>query len=130
MEQLKHIGSLFEPDERFRGYGIRNHETGETRPVEIEDLQAEAPGLLLPEHVPVSIRDAFTTVLNLWLYGWFHYPFCTMAHVHGLLLVEPAARNRAVREGLTDAENMSLRSLMEAARARGVSSLKDAPSFL
>ncbi len=119
MEQLKRISSLLDCDERFKGWMVRNRETGASRAVELEDLYVEALALTMPAHIPDAIRDAFTTALNLWVYGWFHYPFCTTAFVNVLLLVEQALKDRGLREGLTEAPNMSLRALMDAARARG-----------
>ncbi len=118
MEQLKSLTAILEPDPRFRPIVRINRTTGESRSLTLEDMHAEAAALLMPGFVPETTAGASTAALTLWVYGWFFCPFCTMAYVDAHLLIERAVKDRAQREGL-DSESMSLRSLLEAAAARG-----------
>ena len=66
----------------------------------LRDDYNDASDLVLPEGVPAGIRDYFDGARMLWVYGWFYYPFYSMAAVHSYLCVELALDERVAREGI------------------------------
>jgi len=64
------------------------------RPQVLRDDYEAAKELALPDPVPQSVRDYFDGTRMLWLYGWFYYPFYSMAAVHSSLCVELALKVR------------------------------------
>jgi hypothetical protein len=66
--------------------GVRSHL--------LHDDYEAAKELGLPDGVPQSIRDYFDGARMLWLYGWFYYPFYSMAAVHSYLCMELALKER------------------------------------
>ena len=60
----------------------------------LRDDYGLAKDLDLPDRVPQSVRDYFDGTRMLWLYGWFYYPFYSMAAVHSYLCMELALKER------------------------------------
>ena len=106
MEKLKPLDQLTEPDPRQRAF-VRfdaSSPTG-TRPTELADRYRPIAELELSPSVPDTVRSAFAVVRNLWLYGWFHWPFYTLAELHAYLCLDMAlAIKIASIEGITDPE--------------------------
>ena len=64
----------------------------------LDDIVAAMAPLELPEYVPEDIATAFAITRNLWIYGWFHYPFYTLAASRAYLCLEVAMRERWNRD--------------------------------
>jgi HEPN domain-containing protein len=93
---------------------------GYLRPTELRDYHADAVALALPESVPESVRDYFDAARMLWTYGWYYYPFFSLAAVHGTLCIELALKERFRREGETlPRRKASLESMLREASQRG-----------
>jgi hypothetical protein len=93
---------------------------GYVRPTELRDYHADAMALALPASVPESVRDYFDAARMLWTYGWYYYPFFSLAAVHGTLCIELALKERFRQEGETLSRRMaSLESMLGEASQRG-----------
>ena len=89
MEELKNFDEIHSPDSRHASVGR-----------ELQALYDDVLTLTLPESVPESLRSAFAVACNLWLYGWFHWPFHTLAASEGYRLMEAALKDRCERDGV------------------------------
>jgi len=122
MEELKKLEEILEPDERQKHFAVINWETGEHRPLTIEDIHQSAASIKLHDGVPEEIRSHFATAQNLLVYSWFFYPFNVTAEFLAFVTLEHALRKRfnpkkqtsfrdlvrrAVREGLVRDEGFS-----------------------
>jgi hypothetical protein len=61
---LKPSAALLESDARFQGLVFHNADTGEVRPMCIDDLWSMVASIELTQHVPLSIRDQFDVARN------------------------------------------------------------------
>jgi hypothetical protein len=68
---LKPSNALLESDARFRGVVFHSAETGELRPMCIDDLRNMVASIELTEHVPPAIREQFDVARNVFVYSWF-----------------------------------------------------------
>lgn len=99
MERLKKPSELCQPDERNLAFVVLDPEAADgIRPSTPEDRFLEMEALALPAGLPEHITDAFTATRNLWLYGWFHWPFYSFAEMHAYQCIEIALRHRAAQE--------------------------------
>jgi len=93
---------------------------GYMRPTELRDYHADAVALALPASVPENVTDYFDAARMLWTYGWYYYPFFSLAAVHGTLCVELALKERFRQEGETLSRRRgSLESMLDQATQRG-----------
>lgn len=93
---------------------------GYVRPTELRDYHADAVALALPASVPENVRDYFDAARMLWAYGWYYYPFFSLAAVHGTLCVELALKERFRQEGeALSRRRDSLESMLGQAAQRG-----------
>ena len=65
----------------------------------------------------MTFRDYMETVKNLFVYGWYYYPFCTVAGSLSTLIVEMALRFRL---GSATGKRPSLKRLFNTALKRGL----------
>jgi hypothetical protein len=92
---------------------------GFLRPTELRDYHEAAAVLSLPASVPECVRGYFDAVRMLWVYGWFYYPFYSLATIHSGLCVEMALKERFQLEGLVlTRETRRLKNLLEEATRR------------
>jgi hypothetical protein len=91
---LKPSESLLESDIRFRDLVFQAAETGERRPLCIDDLRSMVASIELTQHVPLVIRDQFDVARNAFVYSWFVYEFATLAEQHCFAILEMALRHR------------------------------------
>ena len=121
MEVLKTFGAILEPDPRHEAFGYPDPTVSDGfRRLQLEDQYKAMVDLDLSANVPEDIRSAFNVTRNLWLYGWFCYPFYTLAAFHALSLLEMALRRRVDQESSAGSVKKSpgLRSLMQTAVGR------------
>ena len=91
METLKPLAALLEPDPRHLMFVIVDASVREgIRPPTAEDYHAEVAALELSEHVPETVRSAFAVARMLWLYGWYYWPFHTVAGFQAYLCLDLA----------------------------------------
>lgn len=95
-ETLKSVDELLAPDSRSVG-ALLNTETGETRPVTLEDFHRYATRVQLNDAVPEQIREHFITALHLGVYSWFVYRFTMLSQQQAYATLEWALRERLVR---------------------------------
>lgn len=89
------------------------------RPTELRDYYEAAADLKLPDSVPEAVREYFDTVRMLWVYGWFYYPFYSVATVHTGLCVEIALKERFRSEGIPlSRKSRTLEKMLEQAVQR------------
>ncbi|MEW6516816.1 MAG: hypothetical protein AB1439_07935 [candidate division FCPU426 bacterium] len=98
MATLKPLEELLKSDPIHKAFVLRNRETGEVRPLGLIDNYEIMKGLELSEKVSEDIQTAFVVVRTLWLYGWFCYPFYTLATFHAFLCLEMALRRKCQLE--------------------------------
>jgi hypothetical protein len=92
---LKPSNALLESDARFRGHVFQSAETGDVRPMCMDDLRRMVAAIELDESVPATIRDEFDVARNAFVYSWFVYEFATLAEQHCFAVLEMALRSRA-----------------------------------
>jgi hypothetical protein len=68
-------------------------------PMTIEDFHAWADYVKVNDNVPEDVRSYVETIKNLFVLGWCHYPFCTLAAFLGTTAVEMALRKRYPQSG-------------------------------
>jgi hypothetical protein len=85
---------LLEPDIRVRDLVFQSAETGDVRPLCMDDLRNMVAGIELGPHVPVAIREQFDTARNAFVYSWFAYELATLAEQHCFATLEMALRQR------------------------------------
>lgn len=101
MEVLKPLEEVCEADSRHEILG--NFDPDETLGDEGDSLRsrhARMARLELSGTVPETIRSAYAVARTLWLYGWFYWPFYTLAEVHACLCVDLALYHRGVQAEL------------------------------
>ena len=91
---LKSSNDLLEPDIRFRDFVFHSADTGEIRPLCMDDLRGMVAAIELGPHVPVAIRAQFDTARNAFVYSWFVYELATLAEQQCLATLEMALRQR------------------------------------
>ena len=124
MEQLKKPQELVEPDPRNHAFVVLDQAVaGGVRPSSAEDRYLEMEALDLPQHIPVDIASAFAVARNLWMYGWFHWPFYALAGFQAHRCIEAALRRRYEREqstkGLAGKKGPPLKALLRTAIDKG-----------
>jgi hypothetical protein len=91
---LKPSAALLECDARFRDLVFHDAETGEVRPMCINDLRTMVASIELKPHVPAPIREQFDVARNGFVYSWFVYEFATLAEQQCFAALEMALRHR------------------------------------
>lgn len=91
---LKPSRALLESDPRFRDHVFHSAETGEIRPMRIEDLWGLVGPIQLNPQVPADIREQFDVARNAFVYSWFVYEFATLAEQQCFAILEMALRRR------------------------------------
>ncbi|HJT21323.1 MAG TPA: hypothetical protein VJ746_12680 [Nitrospira sp.] len=94
MECLKLFQEILSPDRLSASYVVVNRETGDTRPVTVEDSHKRLSSINLNDNVPEDIRSYFETIKNVFLYGWFVYAFYTVAMFLSFTVIEMASREK------------------------------------
>jgi transcriptional regulator with XRE-family HTH domain len=117
VEQLKTLAEVSMPDSRRLGWSIRNHATGEIRPLQFSDHYRAIEGITLDEAVPESIRTLFNTARNVLLYSWQVYRFTVVAELQAYATLEYALRERMGIGGNSDGPGLA-KLLKRAARER------------
>jgi len=81
MEELKPIEEFKSPDERIR------------HPKDLPyNLYKNIENCILNENVPENVRTYFEMLRNVYVHGWYYYPFCTMAVFLSYFAIEMALR--------------------------------------
>ncbi|TNF06695.1 MAG: hypothetical protein EP323_04520 [Gammaproteobacteria bacterium] len=89
---LKPLAELCAADVRNTWYVRINRETGEQRPVTVEDHYTEIERYPLHDKVPDKIATQYDVARNLYLYAWFEYRFFNIAEAQVLTVLELAMK--------------------------------------
>jgi hypothetical protein len=116
---LKPSNALLESDARFCGLVFHSAETGELRPMCIDDLRSMVASIELTEHVPPAIREQFDVARNAFVYSWFVYEFATLAEQQCFAILEMALRHRLDPAAPNTTRSPGLDKLLRAAVKRG-----------
>lgn len=116
MEQLKGLAEIQEPDSRHQAFVKIDRESGQFVSMRLEDYYQWISTINLKSTVPEDIQGYFETVKNVFLYGWFVYPFYAIATFLSDTAVEMALRRRFQREDPRG--KWSLRKLLKEACVR------------
>jgi hypothetical protein len=116
MENLKAATELLEPDPRNLGF-VKITAQEEIIRMTIGDFHKSAELIVLMNCVPEDVRSYFETIKNLFVFGWYHYPFCTLAAFLATTAVEMALRLRYPRP---EPDYRSFRKLLERAKTDGL----------
>ena len=127
MEKLKTPSELCEADSRNLFFVVMDPKAKDgTRASVVADRYIEMEALALPPTIPERIANPFVIAQNLWMYGWFHWPFYALAGFHAYRCMETALRFREDAEirsnrlsPLTKGRHRSFRNLFEIAVRQG-----------
>ncbi|WP_284450279.1 hypothetical protein [Spongiibacter tropicus] len=97
---LKPLTELCTVDIRNTWHVCINRQTGEQRPVTVEDHYAEIELYPLHEQVPDRIATQYDVSRNLYLYAWFEYRFFNIAEAQVLTVLELAMKERIGEENI------------------------------
>ncbi len=86
-------------------------------PLTLEYYYDCAAAIRLNPGVPGHVIDYMETVKNLFVYGWFFYPFCTVAASLSIFVLEMALR---MRMGLRGRSKPGLKGLFDRAVKQGL----------
>lgn len=99
METLKRYGEIKEPDHRSTGFGVKSLSDGATRSMILADFYRDAESIRINENVREDVRSYMAAVKTLFVYGWFYYPFYTLAAFMATTAAEMALRARLPKKG-------------------------------
>lgn len=90
MEEFKPYIELFEPDERWRHFVLRDRSTGQTEPYTLQARYDAIASIELYQSVPDDIRDEYNTAKMLCVYAWVYYPLHQVAEQKAFATLELA----------------------------------------
>ena len=85
MDGLKPLECLTSPDERHFSFSVLDltSTTGLRHPT-VGDLHEDMAQFELPRNAPDMVRLSFDVARNLWMYGWYYWPFHSASELHAL----------------------------------------------
>lgn len=117
---LKPTTSLLEPDPRYLDLVFHSFETGEKRPVQIDDLRRMVVSIELNSGVPPTIIEEFDIARHAFVYSWFVYEFATLAEQKVYAVLEMAFRERLDPDAIPNTtRSPGLNKLIKTAIAQG-----------
>jgi len=117
MERLKDRQELLEPDPRSSMFVKMDPAGAGVLPMVIEIFHEWAENVKVSDNVPEDVRSYVETIKNLFVLGWCHYPFCTLAAFLGTTAVEMALRKRYPKSGI---DRRSFAILLKRAQDEGL----------
>lgn len=94
MENLKSLTEIVQPDCRSTSWVKLNRRQGTSESIMLRDYYVIVEYAQLHDGVPQDVRNYMDAVRNLYIYGWFYYPFYTLSAFLGTTSVEMALRAR------------------------------------
>ena len=94
METLKTLGAILTPDARQEAFVKVDRETGDFVPLGVADYHQYVSEIILNNEIPSAIRSYIETIKNVYLYGWFVYPFFTLAGFLAYTAIEMGLREK------------------------------------
>lgn len=91
---LKPLAELLEADIRNTCFVRIDRQTGEERPVTLEDHYADIERYALHDGVPAGVATQYDVARNLYVYAWFEYRFFNVAEANVLTVLELAMKER------------------------------------
>ncbi|HYR09692.1 MAG TPA: hypothetical protein VEQ60_18095 [Longimicrobium sp.] len=121
METFKALDAILEADTRNDLWHVGDPAAPDGhRPIRLAERYESIVDLNLDAAVPENIRSAFNIARNLWVYGWFHYPFYTVASFQAYVALEAALQERWTTDpNASPKPPRGLRRLLSAAVERG-----------
>jgi hypothetical protein len=116
MEHLKPLSDILEADPRSAAFAKLNLEAGTTEPMVLKDVYGLITPIVLLSEVPDEIRSYMEEVKTLFVYGWFYYPFQTLAAFLSTTAVEMSL---SMRLGKKQYEKGGFTTLLNEAKERG-----------
>jgi hypothetical protein len=117
MEKMKRLEKITQPDFRSTGFGVLNLKDGTTRGMTLADFYGDAESIHVSETAPEDVRSYMDAVKTLFAYGWFYYPFFTLAAFMATTAVEMALKRRLEKRPDDPA---SLKTLFDQAITQGL----------
>jgi hypothetical protein len=116
-KRLKEFSDITKPDPRNRLF-VR-FDTGQrgAAPLTLEYYYECVAAIQLTAAVPGEVLGYMETVKNLFVYGWFFYPLCTVAGYLSIFILEMALRMRMDVQGR---KGPGLRGLLQRAIKQGL----------
>jgi hypothetical protein len=115
MENVKPIAMFLQPDDRSTSWTVVDWDSGQARPIALDDQYKIANGLSLAPQVPTEVQSDFGMVKMTFLYGWLYYPFYTVSEHLASMALEFALIKRFPQN-----ERDGLKSLLKRAINRGL----------
>lgn len=98
MEEFKSYDSLTEPDERNSFWCVIDNDSGDTRPLSLEDVYHSISSVSLDSTIPDDIASQFNVAKNVAAYSWYCYPFHQVCEMKAYATVEYALKQRLDRQ--------------------------------
>lgn len=117
MEHLKPLFEIPEADPRSGAFVKLNLDAGTTEPMALKDVHDLISPITLDNDVPEEIRSYMEEVKTLFVYGWFYYPFYTLAAFLSTTVVEMSL---SMRLGKSQHERKGFAALLKEARESGI----------
>ncbi len=118
METFKALSDITQPDPRNLHFSKFDESAQDgLSPITLADIHQAMANLELGSNVPEGITSAFTVARNIWLYGWFVWPFYSVGEFEAYRCIEMALRVRCRTEQLLEDPKHppGLRGLMQIA---------------
>jgi len=126
VESLKALDSILTPDSRNEAFVKVDRETGDFVPMELADYFRYVCEITLKDTIPPDIRSYMETIKNVYLYGWFVYPFFTLAGFLSYTAIEMGLREKFRHDD--PMRKWPLKRLLEEAKTRRLISDEGFPS--
>jgi hypothetical protein len=132
MEKMKKVDEITVPDFASTAFAVLNLADGTSRAITLADFYGHAERIQVNETAPEDVRSYMEAVKTLYVYGWFYYPFYTLAAFLATTAVEMALVTKfqkrrspglarlyrlALKQGMIREENFPSRKHVQANRA-------------
>jgi len=114
---MKEFAELTKPDPRNRFFARLNAAQGSAKPLTLEYYYECTAAIRLNAGVPDDVHNYMETVKSLFVYGWYYYPFCTVAGSLSMFVIEMALR---IRMRIRARNGPRLRGLLDRALKQGL----------
>jgi len=126
VERLKMLDAILTPDSRNELFVKIDRQTGDFVPMGVADYHQYVCEITLNNEVPSAIRSYIETIKNVYLYGWFVYPFFTLACFLAYTAIEMGLREKFKNDDPN--RKWPLKRLLQEARTRQLISDEGFPS--
>jgi hypothetical protein len=93
-DSFRDLADINKPDSGWEALPVFDPQTGNCRPITVEDIHQRLCKLELNKNVPQQVRTHFDTTRNLLLYSWFVRAFIPVADWHACACLELAMKTK------------------------------------